>query len=216
MNQFAKLPELMRRFGIELNHVVHVGAHKGEEMPFYAEAGIPYTTLVEPIPELAEALRERFPVANVIWCACAARTGEAELFIMARTNMSTIQPPTLKDRVARSLVVPLVTLDEALRRTVQEHWPAPDYLVVDAQGAELGVLMGAPLDQFKMVTVEVCTVNDRTMASPYHEVYDYMRRRNFRRIEEWHRDYGFVHKWARGKKTHVKGNVIDVTFVKDL
>ena len=31
---------------------MHVGAHEGQEMPFYREAGIGQITLVEPIPAL--------------------------------------------------------------------------------------------------------------------------------------------------------------------
>ena len=70
---FVDFPHLVEKLRIQPTHIIHVGAHRGEEVQFYKEAGAGHITLVEPIPELAELLRDRYEedaTVTVVESAC--------------------------------------------------------------------------------------------------------------------------------------------------
>lgn len=201
-------PGLLKRLGWTPQHLVHVGAHEGQEMPFYREAGIPRVTLVEPIPWLAERLHREHPDAVVHQCACGGEPGRAELHIMARTNLSTLQAPQDVDRVTKTIDVDVRRLDDLA--------PTADAAVIDAQGRELSVLVAAPWDSLRLVIVETCTVDDPTMAAPYEHVVSYMATHGFTEVDRWVRDYDWVSKWGRGPGLARRGGEVrDVVFYRE-
>lgn len=204
---FKDFPALLEELGIEPLHIVHVGAHQGEEMPFYAEAGAGHVTLVEPIPVLAAGLRDRFPEATVVTAACGRVEGTATLHVTARTNTSTLLTPGERDKVVRTIEVPVKRLTD-----IQGD---ANIAVVDAQGLEIDVLASGDLDKFDLVIVETCTVDDRTIAAPHDATVAFMEEAGFRVANIWSRDYEWISNWARGKSGRLpKGQVNDVAFVK--
>lgn len=208
---FAGFPNLIAMLDIEPRHLVHVGAHKGEEMQFYLEAGMQEITLIEPIPELAEDLRNNFPFAHVVEAACAAESGRATLKIMERTNLSTLADPQKADKVVREVSVELVRLD-----SIQGD---ANIAVIDAQGLELSVLVGADLSLFDLVIVECTTVFDPTIAAGYDDIDDFMVSSGFREVNKWSRDYQWINRWGRGTKARFasreRGSVYDVAYIKE-
>lgn len=207
-NVMRSLPALLERLGWTPQHLVHVGAHLGEEVPFYREAGIPRITLVEPIPSLAARLHREHPDAIVHQCACGSVPGREQLHIMARTNLSTLATPQDVDKVADTIAVDVRRLDDLA--------PDADAAVVDAQGRELDVLSAAPWASLRMVIVETCTVDDPTMASPYGETSAAMAEHGFFEADRWVRDYDWVSKWGRGPGLAPRGGEVrDVVFLRD-
>lgn len=204
----ADFPRVLAELGVEPGGVCHVGAHLGEEVPFYRQAGFERIVLVEPHPTLAAGLRERFPDTVVIEAACSDRAGEATLHVMVRTNMSTIVTPTAADPVRSTVTVPLVRLDEVAGDA--------NVIVIDAQGHELAVLAAAPWAQIDVLVVETCTVPDRTVASPYADVVALAEANGLREAHRWVRDYGFINRWGRGRAAPAvpAGEVRDVVFVR--
>jgi FkbM family methyltransferase len=187
-----RLPGILTDLDITPRHLVHVGAHEGQEVPAYLGIGIPRITLVEPIPELAAALRDRYaatPAVEVVECACADAGGTATLHVMQWTNMSTLLPPAPRDHLARCVTVQVRRLDEIA--------PDADVAVIDAQGAELDVLRAAPWDSLELVVVETCTVDDPTVAALYGDVIGFAESVGFVEIGRWVRDYSEVDQWAR-------------------
>lgn len=206
MNAFAAFPRLCLTVG-RPGHLVHVGAHCGQEVGFYRQAGARRITLVEPNPQLAAQLRGDFPDAAVVQCACGAAAGRALLHVMEPDNMSTLADPQPCDRVADSIEVPVRRLDEIA--------PDADTAVIDVQGRELEVLAAAPWASLRVVIVETCTVDDPTMASPYDQVVAFMAGRGFGEVERWTRPYDDVATWARGPRQPLRGGEIrDVVFVR--
>ncbi|MCI3240289.1 FkbM family methyltransferase [Streptomyces spinosisporus] len=207
-NVMRAFPALLKRLGWAPQHLVHVGAHLGEEMPFYREAGIPRITLVEPIPWLAEQLHREHPDVVVHQCACGPANAWTRLHIMARTNLSTLAPPQDIDKVAQTIDVDVRRLDEVA--------PDADAAVIDAQGLELDVLYAAPWDSLRLVVVETCTVDDPTMASPYAETVAFMAGHGFAEVDRWVRDYDWVSKWGRGPGLARRGGEVrDVVFYRE-
>src|SRR5690606_38435456 len=57
----AELGPILADLGSRPIGVVHVGAHRGDEVAGYRQVGFEFITLVEPEPRLAERLRRKFP-----------------------------------------------------------------------------------------------------------------------------------------------------------
>lgn len=206
---FKDFPALVKQLGIEPRHLVHVGAHQGEEMPFYKEAGVERITLVEPIPELAQALSDKFPWVDVLNAACGPAPTTATLSVMHKTNLSTLHKPQKSDRVARTVEVPVVRLD-----SIQGD---ANVAVVDAQGLELDVLSAADMSRFDLVIAECCTRDDPTIAVGYDAMVEFMELHGFREANKWSRDYQWINKWSRGTKARFHrgdGAVYDAAFIK--
>lgn len=206
---FRAFPELLKALDLAPQHLVHVGAHEGQEVVHYRRAGIGRLTLVEPQQHLARELRHRFPQARVEAVACGREPGEAVLHLMARSNMATLAAPRGVDRLVGTQITPVVPLRDLA--------PDADAAVVDAQGLELEVLRGADLETgpLQLVIVETCTVaGDHTMASPHGPVVAHMRARGWVPRDQWVRDYQAVHRWARGVEAPTRGQVRDVIFTR--
>lgn len=212
-NVFHAFPALVERLGLQPRALVHVGAHHGEEMPFYEAAGFEQraVTLVEPNPAVANLLRAEYPAAHVVEAACSDEPGEAVLHVMRRTNVSTIAAPSRHDQVTGTVRVKVRTLAD-----VQAEAPGrPNVAVIDAQGVELAVLRGADLAPLDLVIVETCTVPDPTMASAYGDVSAFMAAAGFFEADRWVRDQDWVSRWARGRRQRPTGGEIrDVVFTR--
>ncbi|MCM1972320.1 FkbM family methyltransferase [Streptomyces sp. G1] len=211
-NVFEALPSLLSELGLDVRHVLHVGAHLGEEVPYYRQAGIGRFTLVEPSPFAAGRLRKTYREATVIEAACGAEPGRGVLSVNVIRTSSTLAEPHPGDRILNSVPVQV--------RTVAELAPDDaDMLVVDAQGLELDVLKGAGdrLAGFRVVVCETCTVPDPTMASPHDQVVDYMTRRGFTVAALWPRSYQEISWWVRGGPgaSTPEDRVYDVVFVQE-
>jgi FkbM family methyltransferase len=184
-----------------IQHLVHVGAHEGEEVPYYLNAGIPRITLVEPIPELAAKLRTTYPSVTVVEAACSDESGVATLHIPAKTNMATLLPTE-----GQAVAVPLVRLDEIA--------PDADAAVIDVQGHEFAVLASAPWDSLRLLMVETCTVDDPILSPLYDDMVMYMSGQGFAEITRLVRDYDYIQRWAYGRVTNTGGEVRDVVFAR--
>lgn len=202
----AQLPELLARLGVEPRHVVHVGAHDGEEMPYYESAKFGQITLVEPIPDNARRLRAKWPYAEVLEVACGAKSAsKAPLYVMPTTNMSTL--------VAGGMDAPKETINVKVVR-LKDIAKTANVAVIDVQGLELDVLRGADLSRYDVVMVETSTVEDATMASNYSDVTAYMLEHGFEVVEYWTRDYQWVAKWGRKRNHAERGEVRDVIYAR--
>lgn len=198
----GNLPALLERLGVEARHVVHVGAHDGEEMPYYQSAKFKKVTLVEPLPDHARRLKAKWPEAEVIEAAAGAKAGKTDLYVMPVTNMSTVIASDFAP--SRTVEVKVVRLKDIAKTA--------NVAVIDVQGAELDVLKGADLSRYDVVMVETSTVEDPTMASTYSDVTAYMGEHGFDVAEYWVRDYQWVANWGRRRRPTTPGEVRDVVY----
>jgi methyltransferase, FkbM family len=146
---FNLLPEALAELGIDAKAVLHVGAHRGEEVPVYRSCGFGSIVLVEPDPGDAEFLRVEFPDVTVVEQACSAREGVATLHragVFAGLAADPSHPAT-----------DTVSVSAGPLREVQAEHPA-NVLVIDTQGTELEVLASADLANVDLVIVETQAV----------------------------------------------------------
>jgi FkbM family methyltransferase len=142
---FDLLPEALVELGIEPRSVLHVGAHRGEEVPVYQKCGFERITLVEPDPENAAFLRDEFPGVGVVECAVGQQASVATLHragVFSGLSADANHPATGEVSVA---VEPL--------SVIQAEYPA-NVLVVDTQGTELEALASGDLSGVDLVIVE--------------------------------------------------------------
>lgn len=189
-------------------HLVHVGAHDGEEATGYLTAGVARLTLVEPNPVLAGRLRTRHlgdDRVTVVEAACGAEQGEAFLNIPERTNMASLAaaPGGVPARAERVSV-----------RRLDDVAPDADAAVIDVQGHEFEVLAAAPWATLRLLMVETCTVDDPSLSPPYEAMTAYMTSRGWREVARYGRDYDWIQRWAFGRTTHTGGEVRDVVYVR--
>ncbi len=151
---------------IEYRYVVDGGAHRGAFADAFLELHNPARlVLIEPIPELAATLEQRFAQrmgAAVVCCALADVDGEAEFEMNRSPASSSLLPIDPRNsewfgrdlRVARTVRVPTLTLASLMR---QQTLREVDLLKLDLQGAERLVLenAGALLDRVRVIYTEV-------------------------------------------------------------
>jgi FkbM family methyltransferase len=102
--------------------------------------------LVEPQPTLCERLREVRKRSKVVQAACGPpeQKGKAKLRIAADHVLSVLSTQPTEPGIAftETVEVDLVTLDDLLAAAGN---PKPDFVSIDVEGAELGVLKGFDL-----------------------------------------------------------------------
>lgn len=186
-------------------HLVHVGAHDGEEVGGYLAAGIDRITLVEPLPALASRLRDRYaddPRVSVVEAACSDLEGAVTLTVPAKTNMATVVPGLDGETVT------------VLARRLEDIAPDADAAVVDVQGHEFAVLAGAPWGSLRVVVVETCTIDAPTLSPRYDLMARYMTARGYHKRAYFVRDYDWIQLWAYGKRVQTGAEVRDVVYVR--
>lgn len=208
---FVDFQNLLQKLRVDPTHIIHVGAHRGEEVQFYKDSGAGRITLVEPIPELAELLRDRYEedeTVTIIESACGPAPTTATLSIMQKTNLSTLVEPQSSDRLDRIIEVSVVRLD-----SIQGD---ANVAVIDAQGLEIQVLSAADMSKFDLVIAECCTKDDPTIAAGYDAMVEFMASVGFREVNKWSRDYQWINKWSRGTMARFHrggGAVYDAAFM---
>lgn len=193
------LRRLLDEVGLAAAGVVHVGAHRGQEVPVYRAAGFGLIRLVEPEPGLARRLRDRFPDCDVREVACAARGGRRRFNVANyRTWSSLYDIPSDQSIVPgrRVEVRDVITVDVVRLATIQDGC---NVAVIDAQGAELDVLKGADLAALDLVIVETVEPSEVWRPALPRDVAD-----------EWFAERGWS---AAFEWRHTAPDVRDVAYV---
>ncbi len=173
--------------------VVDVGAHRGGFLERLAtRRAIGRGVLVEPVPEHAAALRDRFPEPRFSVFACAAgdEDGEADFEVNEFSPTSSLLP-ALRDapelagvdvRCRERLRVPVRRLDGIL---AESGVGRVDLLKVDVQGAEHLVLRGAAgcLPAVRVVWIEVSFRPLYEGSATFAQVHEALHAAGFRLVE---------------------------------
>lgn len=192
--------------GVRPNHVIHVGAWEGVDVPDYLELKIPRITLIEALPEKAKLLRNKFKTyenVEILEYAASDTSGELVTFYPLNYGSSSLLKPNLDSlreifadfREMEAIKVQTLKLDDITTSSVEQIM-----LIIDVQGAELEVLKGAVsvLEKTLLIKVEVSTV-------AYYEGQSYQSQ-----IEQFLKAHDFVKISQRISKTMGQGDAIFV------
>jgi FkbM family methyltransferase len=126
----------------EDSNTVDVGAHQGKVVrQFLAAAPRGHHYAIEPIPDRARALREKFPTVEVHEVALSNRAGEADFeLVVDHTALSSFHVLDSRKRGMRMQTLRVQTrrLDDLVADGMRI-----DFIKIDVEGAVLQVLEGA-------------------------------------------------------------------------
>lgn len=138
------LDQLVQAYRLQIQGVLHVGAHTGEENDIYRKEGVEQSNIhwIEAIPEVAFALSKRLP--NVIQAAVSDKVEDVVFKVTNNVQSSSILE--LKDHAYEHPEVHVVSRillkTETLDSIVEEKKIRANFLNMDIQGAELKCLRG--------------------------------------------------------------------------
>lgn len=194
------LDELLVQHSIFPAGVVHVGAHRGQEVPVYEAARFGVIRLVEPEPGYAQRLRDKFPQCDVVEAVCARTKSprKRKFNVASERRWSSLLdiPPDQSGSGRRIDTVATITVASFTLAEIQDGC---NVAVVDTQGTEPDVLAGADLSSLDMVIVE--TVVPSEVFRPAWSRPD---------ADAWFAERGWVpvHEF-----THSAPDVLDVAYV---
>lgn len=139
------LDELIQKYSLNIKGVIHIGAHKGQEVPEYIRLLISPIALVEPNPEVFAELQQYVGKAKLFNVALADFDGEREMF--ASKNNEGQSDSLLKPKIHLEQYPDIVFDYTRLTKVTQLDKLSlnrSDYNMInmDVQGAELLVLKG--------------------------------------------------------------------------
>lgn len=183
------LDQLVPRYQIKLEGVLHVGAHECEELGVYEKYGCPRSRQlwIEALPEKAEYCRKSYPGVRVI-TAVVSDTADQEVTFKVTNNHQSSSILELAEHLKEHPQVQVVKTFQArtttLRDIYREHKLAAssfNFLNLDIQGAELLALrgLGDLLNQFTYIYTEV---NERELyagCALFPEITAYLERFGF-------------------------------------
>lgn len=192
------LPDLVRKYGMKIDGVLHVGARLGEEAQQYASVQAGRVWWVEANPGVIQKLRDNVqPLGHVVIQGLVYREDDVELDFHVTNHegmSSSILPfgthPTFSpDTVfVDTLKLRSVTIDTL----VEWHDVKANFLVMDLQGAEKHALLGAAkfLPRVQYVFSEVNSAEVYLGCAKIHELDEILA--DFERVETyWVRDQGW-------------------------
>ena len=170
---------------MECFDIIHIGAHKAEEVEKYKDKSVLW---IEPNPYLAEKLRER--KINVIECAVGGENGKAILNIANDTQASTLNEWTgLKSlhtelKIVKQLEVKLIKYDEL---------PKCKHVIIDAEGSEYEIVKNAE----KLPSIVTIELNWNRFNTPNgNDVIELMTNKGYKTkpytIKHGHSDVTFI------------------------
>lgn len=203
-------PQLIKKYGIRPNGILHLGANDGAELDWYIQGGAENIVFVEALPSVFEKLEQRCNYhSNVkdlyIRCinACLSNVeGDEVIFNISSNNGESSS--MFEFGLHKNIHPDVFYIDQAKLKTKrwdciyeeQDNYDLRmidfDFLNVDLQGAELIALkgMGDCLREFKWAYIEVNRQETYRGCPLVEEIDYYMAKFGFIRIE--------THPWVGG------------------
>lgn len=164
--------------------VIHVGAHLGQEVPLYLEAGFARITLVEPDPDSCNVMAAQpwieTPGVGIVKAACGP-AGRATFHRMPEGAFSGLAADARMTETA-SFSVKVVPVADVQRQAVA------NVLVVDTQGTELDALRTADLAPLDLVIVEAQTERRGAPGAYWPDLMEWCRQSGWTPRIQWRRD----------------------------
>lgn len=187
---------LLNDSSLEKRGIVHIGAHKGQEVDFYLKIGFQNILLIEANPDLAAELKAKYKDdarIKVEQCAIADTTGELEFHIHTSRSGST-EPASILEMKEFSKIVESLTTVKTIKVPAytlidlfdKEEYEVQDYnfMNVDVQGAEIHVFRGCVgiFEKFDGIISEVNLVELYKNTALEEELTNFLKEQSFEKI----------------------------------
>lgn len=154
------LTELKNKYSMNINGVIHIGAHFGEEHDTYKSLGVDNIVYFEPVKKTFNILSERVKDATLFNYALGNENKMIEMYVETEDKYgcsSILQPSSNYDSVLfdNNELVEMKRLDEF-------RFKGYNFLNIDVQGYEYEVLKGSS-ETLKNIDYILCEVNRNTL-----------------------------------------------------
>jgi len=184
--------DIRDKYGVSFKNVIHIGAHKAEEMGEYVKNGVEKVVWIEANPLLIDGLRNVVGDNDIILQAVVSDVDDQECIFNCATSTqsSSILEMDLHNKffprikVEDTLTVKTVTLETLFAKN-ELKLEDFDFLNIDIQGAELLALKGAGnhLSHFKAVYIEINTDHMYKDCALVGEIDEYLLGHGLKRVE---------------------------------
>lgn len=197
----------LRRYGIEPEYVLHVGAHEGQEDGTYKKMNAT-PIYVEANPEVYERLTANLPDRECHLVAISDHEGTAEFHVTSMDQSSSLLPLKKHAEIYPDIVetktvqVRCTTIDKLLEGRDEPI----DVISLDIQGAELLALKGAKhlLPNVSCVMTEVNRDELYAGCAQIQEIDEYLAQFDLVRVRE-----AFPYHESWGDALYIKRDLID-------
>jgi FkbM family methyltransferase len=183
------LNDLVVKYNMTINGIIHIGAHFGEEHTTYKKLNVNKVVYFEPVKKTFNKLKESVTDAELFNYALGCENKSIEMYVEEKDLFgcsSILKPSSNYDTVSFSSneIVEMRTLDSF-------NFSGYNFLNIDVQGYELEVLKGSS-ETLKNVDYIICEINKETPlkkmdyigASNVNDVISFLNQFGFKLVEE--------------------------------
>jgi FkbM family methyltransferase len=186
---------LLKKYSMAINGIVHIGAHKGQEIAEYRLNGIEKIVCFDPLEENCNFIKQNYTNIDVFQCALGNEEMTAQINVSNNDGLSS----SILDPLLHLSYAPSVLFNEKRNIEIKKLNSFSsdilkcNYLCIDVQGYEYEVLQGSDsvIDQFDYI---FCEVNKEET---------YKNNKLISEIDELLATYGFTrcetHWWSSGE-----------------
>jgi FkbM family methyltransferase len=184
---------LMAKYRLDIKNILHVGAHRAEELSLYNNLGVSNVMWIEANPELYNELKERLKddrIHSVINAVASDKNDEEVVFkVNSNTQASSIYDlgahkkyyPEIKP--AKEIKLRTKRIDKIIEE--MDSNISYDFVNLDIQGAELKALkgMGKLLSGVNYIYLEVNLISIYKKCPKLHNIDFFLAKQGFTRVE---------------------------------
>ncbi len=194
-----QIKDIIKKYDMKIDGVIHIGAHHGEEVPSYVEVGIGKLILFEPLSKNFEVLKSNisnFP--NISIRKYQVALGNENKTVSMNLSSNDLESSSILTPKKHLELYPDITFDRTEEVEVQKlddyNSKGYNFLNMDVQGYELEVLKGAKetLDHIDYVYCEVNQSEIYENNAFIEQIDEYLLPYNMKRVETfWWYDSGW-------------------------
>jgi FkbM family methyltransferase len=181
--------DLIKKYDLTIEGIIHVGAHEGQEVDLYERIGVKNIMLFEPIPKIFDKLNAKYSKDYLVFDTAL---GNIEGNIMMNIeNSNDCKSSSILEPLKHIDYYPHIVFTEKINIKITKLDNFLSYsdrfnvMVIDTQGYELEVLKGSEKFLEKIDNI-ICEVNNEElyMGCPdVNELDEYLKTFGFNRVE---------------------------------
>jgi FkbM family methyltransferase len=182
------LKYLIEKYKLNLNGVLHIGAHAGGEYELYKELNLKSIILIEPQPNIFERLKSNVKddSAILINCAIGNFNGKTEMWTSENDENGTssiLEPNIYKEQYSYLPLNKKIEVD--VKKVDDLDIPKVNFINIDVQGYELEALKGAEqyLENVDYIMSEVNTAEIYSNSALIGDLDEFLSKFGFKRVE---------------------------------
>lgn len=154
--------EIVEKYNMKINGVIHVGAHYGEEIPSYIKKDIKNIVVFEPLEKSFEVLEQNVSKLNANIIGHQVALGNEEKNISMYLSSNNLESSSILKPKLHLIQHGHVTFNETeqveMKTLDSYHYTDYNFINIDVQGYELEVLKGGT-ETLKHIDYVYCEVN---------------------------------------------------------